>query len=87
MMPAVTQNTTPSFNVVGNKRQQFYNITGASGDTLDVGMTSVLKVNTDQPAVITSYTVTAATPSVGQSRITFTAGGAITAANVEVLGS
>ncbi len=85
-MAAVTTNGRPYYNIAGSLRQQMYNITGSTGQTLDVGLTSVLKVNTDAPAVITAYTVTAATPTTGMSRITFT-GGPFTAVNVEVLGN
>ena len=85
-MAAVTQNTTPVFNVVGKLRQQFYNITGVSTNTLDVGMDNVLKVNTDG-VVVTSYAVTQQTPQVGSTRITFTSTGTYTAINVEVLGT
>ncbi len=52
---------------------------------MDIGLTSVLKVNTDQPAVVTGYALSAL-PN-GQTRITFTTTGAFTAVNVEVLGN
>lgn len=88
-MAAVTVNSTPyppQYNVAGSKRQQFYNVTGAnSGDTLDVGLLSILKVNTDQPAVVTAYTLSSL--GNGQTRIAFTTTGAFTSVNVEVLGN
>lgn len=86
-MAAVTQNGTAVFNVAGSKRQQFYNITGNNGQTLDVGMTNVLQVNTGAPSVITSWSAAKGTPNVGQSRITFTSTGAFTSVPVEVIGS
>ncbi len=87
-MPAVTINANPpvTYNVAGSKRQQFYNVSGASGDTLTVGYNTVNKVNVD-PNTVTSTAVTAGTIT-GTSIITFTTGGgAFTAVNVEVLGN
>ena len=83
-MAAVTVNSK-KFNVSGSLLDRFYNITGNSGDTLDVGMYNVQQVVID-PNVITSYAVAGATPQAGMSRITFT-GGPFTAANVQVLGT
>lgn len=86
-MAAVTVTSGfPRYNVAGSKRQVSYQISGNSGDTLDVGMYSVYQVIFD-PGVITGYTLTAATPNAGQTRITFTATGAFTDVNVMVLGT
>lgn len=85
-MAAVTQNDTPTYNVAGSLREQFYNITGDNGYTLDVGLVSVQKVTTDG-VVVTGYTVTAGTPTVGKSRITFAATGAFTGINCVVSGN
>jgi len=85
-MAAVTLNSGPTFNVAGSKRDQFYNITGNSGDTLTVGMVNVLQVNIE-PATITGYSVAGGTIP-GTSIITFTTGGgAFTATDVEVIGN
>ena len=83
-MAAVTINTT-KYNVDGSFRQTFYNIAGNPGDTLVVGLTSVRKVNFD-PGTITAAPVTVGTVP-GTSVLTFTAGGAFTNTNVEVLGN
>lgn len=85
-MAAVTINGPIKYNVNGSLRDQYYNITGATGDTLTVGMTTVRQVNVE-PATITGYSV-AAGPNPGQSVITFTTGGgAFTATDVQVLGN
>jgi hypothetical protein len=84
-MAAVTQ-TNQKYNVSGSMRDQYYVIAGATGDTLDVGLTNVRQVNIEL-STITAYTVTPNTPSTGQSRITFTAGGPFTGVQVQVLGN
>lgn len=77
-MPAVTVNTR-KYNVSGSVREQLLDITGSSGDTLDVGLMNVHSVvfepGTNTP---TDVTLTPATPAVGQTRITFTSGGTFT---------
>jgi len=82
-MPAVTQTRRAKYNVNGNLREQYYQVTGASGDTLVVGMNAIRFVDVQAP--ITGTTVTAG-PLPGTSTITFAASGAFTAANVQVLG-
>ena len=84
-MAAVTVNSK-KFNVAGSMRENFYNITGVTGDTLDVGMYTV-KAVLMEPNVLTSYTLTADTPAKGQTRITFTSSGAFTSADVVVKGT
>jgi hypothetical protein len=80
-MAAVTVNTK-KFNVSGSLRDQHYNVTGNTGDTLTVSLKSVLKVTAD-PA-ITSTSVAAGTV-LGTSIITLN--GTIAAANVQVIGN
>lgn len=87
---AVTQLVTPRYNVSGNRRQQFYKISGGSlANYLDVGMTSILKVNidADPQSNLTGYSVYAQTPVVGSSRIIFTTNGNFGPVNVEVIGN
>lgn len=82
-MPAVTINGRVQHNVIGRLRQKIYNITGASGDTLTVGMRNVLMVNGEGTA-ITAYAVAAgAVP--GTSVITLT--GATSGTDIEVIGN
>ena len=84
-MAAVTVNSK-KFNVAGSMRENFYNITGVTGDTLDVGLYNVRAVIME-PGALTSYTLTADTPAKGQTRITFTSSGAYTAADLVVKGN
>ncbi len=81
-MPEVTVNTR-KYNVSGSLRDQYYNVTGNTGDTLTVGLTTVKKVNTDGTAV-TAYSVAAGTLA-GTSVITLT--GTLAATNIQVLGN
>lgn len=86
-MAAVTVNTGPTFNVSGSKRDQFYNISGATGDTLTVGLNQVLIVNIE-PGTITGYSVAAATsPQIGQTITFTTGGGAFSNIDIEVIGN
>ena len=80
-MAAVTVNSK-YFNVAGSRRQNLYNVTGTSGDTLTVGLINVNQVNV-QPAATTA-TVAAGTVQ-GTSIITLT--GTISGAQVEVIGN
>jgi hypothetical protein len=82
-MPAVTI-TRRKFNVAGSMRDNFYSVTGASGDTLVVGMNTVRRVDLNAP--LTGYTL-AAGPIPASTLITFTASGAFTAADIEVIGN
>jgi hypothetical protein len=82
-MAAVTITSTKR-NVAGSVRQTTFDISGTSGDTLDVGLANVTGVfiepATNSP---TSLTRTASTPVSGMTRLTFTSGGAFT--NVRIL--
>lgn len=84
-MAAVTQSGTPYplFNVSGKLRDNYYQITGVTTNTLDVGLITVLQVVID-PSTITAYAVTSL--GNGQSRITFTSSGPFTNVNVQVIG-
>lgn len=86
-MAAVTVNTV-KYNVNGSQRDQYYNITGASGDTLTVGYFTVREVNHQAGSAMSSITTAAGTIP-GTTIITFTTTGsvAITAANVQVIGN
>ncbi len=86
-MAAVTVNSV-KYNVNGSLRDQYYNITGASGDTLTVGLNSIREVNHQSGSAMSSITSAAGTLP-GTSIITFTTTGAvaITAANVQVVGN
>lgn len=81
-MAAVTVNTV-KYNVNGSLRDQYYNITGNSADTLTVGMFNVKMVNSEGGAV-TAYTVAAgAIP--GTSIITLT--GTFSNTDIQVVGN
>lgn len=84
-MAAVTITRT-KYNVAGSMRDQLYTITGNSGDTLTVGLTTVRLVNDSPNANMTSYAVAAGTVP-GTSVITFTASAPYTAADIEVIGN
>ncbi len=86
-MAAVTVNSV-KYNVNGSLRDQYYNITGNSGDTLTVGYFSVKEVNHQAGSAMNGITVAAGTIP-GTSVITFntTAAVAFTAANVQVVGN
>ena len=84
-MAAVTVNSV-KYNVAGSMRDQYYNITGASGDTLTVGLTTIREINHQSGSAMNS--ITTAAGSNGLTTITFNTTGsvAITAANVQVIG-
>lgn len=86
-MAALTVNSV-KYNVNGSLRDQYYNITGASGDTLTVGLFTVREVNHQAGSAMSSIT-TAAGTNPGTTTITFNTTGsvAITAANVQVVGN
>ena len=84
-MAAVTVNTK-KLNVNGSMRDNAYNITGADTNTLDVGLYNVRGV-TLEPSTITAYTLTAATPNAGMTRITFSASGPFTGVDLRVYGN
>ena len=79
-MPAVTVNTR-YYNVIGSRRQNLYNVTGGTGDTLTTGLRNIKQVNVQ----LTSSNPPSAV-AVSGGTITFTAGGAFTT-NVEVIGN
>ncbi len=81
-MAAVTVNSV-KYNVNGSLRDQYYNITGNSGDTLTVGMFSVKIVNSEGGAV-TAYT-TAAGTNPGTTVITLT--GTFSNTDLQVVGN
>lgn len=68
-MAAVTINNQ-KFNVNGSLRDNFYNVTGNSGDTQVVGLFTVRQVSADP--LVTAYSVASATPAVGFCTITYT---------------
>ena len=80
-MAAVTINSK-YYNVIGSRRQNLYNVSGTSGDTLTVGLNNVEQVNVNPAA--TTATVAAGTVP-GTSVITLT--GTISGARVEVIGN
>ena len=86
-MAAVTQPTPPRYNVAGSFRQNFYTVSGNTGDTLTVALNEVVQVNVQPGSTITAVAdaVNPAGPGTG-SVITFTASGAFTGASVEVIG-
>lgn len=86
-MAAVTVNSV-KYNVNGSLRDQYYNITGNSGDTLTVGYYSVKEINHQSGSAMSSITTAAGTVP-GTTVITFTTTGAVafTAANVQVVGN
>ena len=84
-MAAVTINSV-KYNVNGNLRDQFYNISGNSGDTLTVGLFTVRKIDTNPGSLITATAVApGAVP--GTSVITLTSSGAMAGEVLEVLGA
>lgn len=86
-MAAVTVNTV-KYNVNGSLRDQYYNITGNSGDTLTVGYFGVKEVNHQSGSAMSSITTAAGTIP-GTTVVTFNTTGSVafTAANVQVVGN
>jgi len=81
-MAAVTVNTKPSENVIGNQRQMLYpSVTFTTGQTLDVPLRKVLSFNADPNSALTAVAYAAIT---GGTRITLTGSG--TASKLEVVG-
>ena len=86
-MAAVTI-VSKRFNYAGALRHNVYEVTGGNGDTLDVGLLKVRRVNSGADGSgITAVAIAADTPAKGQSRLTITSGGAYTSALLEVLGT
>jgi hypothetical protein len=79
-MAEVTQNSV-RFNVNGNRRDQYYNVTGASGNTLTTGLNNIFQVNVG-PLATNPPTVTAS-----GGVVTFTSSGTFTNALVQVVGN
>ncbi len=81
-MAAVTVNST-NYNVAGSLRQYVYNVTIATtGDTLNTNFASIKQV------AFNDTTISKAAPGTGANAgvITFTTGGAVTAAEILVTG-
>ncbi len=81
-MAAVTVNGNPVYNVSGSLRDYVYNVTIAtSGDTLVTNLGSIKAISFNDVAI------TKASPGAAPtSTITFTTTGAVTAAEVRVMG-
>jgi len=74
-MAAVTQNSSPKFNVNGSFREQYYNIhVVTTGDTLTVGIDDVAAVSVSPNSGITEVSVASNGSGLG-STITFTGTG------------
>ena len=84
-MPAVTVNSA-KYNVSGSMRDQYYSITGASGDTLVVGLNVINIVDVQNGNPITSIAI-AAGPFPGSTQLTFTSSGAFGPAKIAVRGT
>lgn len=84
-MAAVTINTQ-KFTVLGNVRAEFYNITGANGQTLSSNLENVLMVNVQLTATNPPSAVAVTGGGSAASVVTFTAGGTFTT-NVELIGT
>ena len=84
-MPAVTQPTKPVYNVNGSLRDQYYTVSGASGDTLTVGLGLVRKVTTSPGTLITA--VALAPAGNGRTTITLTSSAPMVAEKIEVIGN
>jgi hypothetical protein len=84
-MPAVTVTST-KYNVNGSMRDQYYTITGNSGDFLVVGLNNINLADVQVGSPITGVAM-AAGPFPGSTQITFTSSGAFTASKLELLGT
>jgi len=84
-MAAVTVNGNPSYNISGSLRDYVYNVTIATtGDTLSTNLATIKAISFNDTTGITK-----AAPGTGANSgvITFTTtGGAVTGAEVRVLG-
>lgn len=83
-MAEVTRNSQ-KYNVNGSLRDQYYNISGSSGDTLTVGMNGVRQVNFEV-STITGYSA-APGSNPGQTIITITASAPFAAVDTQVVGN
>ena len=72
-------------NFDGAFRQVLMQVSGNDGDYVDVGFYNIRNVLIQQ-GPISGYTLTAATPVSGSTRITFSATGAFTTSEIEVKG-
>ncbi len=86
MAAVVVAANSTKYNVNGSLRDQYYTISGASGDTLTVGLFTVRKVNVMAGTLITAVASAAGT-NPGTSTITFTSSAPMTAESIEVLGN
>ena len=83
-MAAVTVNSV-KYNVNGSLRDQYYSISGATGDTLLVGLTGVKKINLSPGSLITAAVPTPTTN--GMTSIAFTSSAPMVAEMVQVIGN
>lgn len=75
-MAAVTQNAQPYRHVIGDLVVRFFNISGASGSTLNTGMSGILFVQPQQStAAGTISLITAVSVNTQTGVVTFTTGG------------
>lgn len=84
-MPAVTVSST-KYNVNGSMRDNYYVISGSSGDTLVVGLNNINQFDVQVGSPITNVAF-APGPFPGSTQITFTASGAFTNSRIELLGT
>jgi hypothetical protein len=84
-MAAVTINKV-KYNVNGSLRDQIYNISGNTGDFLQLGLFNVMKIDTNPGSLITAVASAPGTIP-GTSVITFTSSAAMVNEIVEVLGN
>lgn len=82
-MAAVTVNGNPVYNISGSLRDYVYNVTIAtSGDTLQTNLGSIKAISCNDVAITKAVQGSGTTAST----ITFTTTGAVTAAEVRVMG-
>lgn len=84
-MAAVTILST-KYNVNGNMRDQYYSISGNTGDTLVVGLNNINQADVQLGSTITAMAF-ATGPFPGSTQITFTASGAFTASKLQLMGT
>jgi hypothetical protein len=84
-LPAVIVNSV-KYNVAGKYRDQFYNISGASGDFLQIGYFNVIKVDTNPGSAISAVAVNPGTVP-GTSTIQFTSSGPMVGEVINVVGN
>ncbi len=77
-MAAAVNLVNPRYNVNGNEREQYYNVTLNSGDTLEVGINDISTIDFF-PAVCSAFAIASNGPGLG-STITFTLTSNVTSA-------